>query len=49
MGRDKDGHQLVQEVLTARMVREQGVSVDEVQVTLAGMGEPESELIHILG
>jgi len=47
--RNEDGHQLVEEVLARRVVREQSVSVDVVKLALARMGEAEDELVIVLG
>ena len=49
MTSDENSHQFVQEILARSVVREQSVTVDVVELTLAGMGEAEIEIVNILG
>lgn len=46
--RDKDGHQLGQERLTAAVVAEECVPVHVVELALGGLGETPLEVVHLL-
>ena len=49
MTSNEDSHQFVQEILTGSVVGEQSITIDVVELTLAGMGEAEIEIVNILG
>ena len=45
---DKDAHEFVQEVLARAVIREESVSVDIVQLTLAWVREAKLKIVFVL-